>query len=64
MQQTLEERRLHHQTREDRRRKVYEVLTRRLQGIGMRYAESGTWLPYNLEAAQRDADNLARKLNL
>lgn len=63
MKQTIEERRLHHQTREDRQRRAYEVALERIRD-GKRYIGGGRWHPFNVEAAQRDAANLARKLNL
>lgn len=54
MKQTIEERRLHHQTREDRQRRAYEVNVYRAQRGGR----------FNAEAANRDAAILARKLNI
>ena len=55
--QTPEERRLHHRTREDRRRKVYEQLVLRvLVGRDRR--------PQKLEVYERVAENLAAKLNI
>lgn len=60
MRQSTEERREHHQTREDRQRKAYDVLQCRIRdGLNGR-----TRLGYNIEAAMRDAARLAAKLNI
>jgi hypothetical protein len=61
--QTIEERKLHHQTREDRQRKAYEVLQKRIRD-GVSTYRGHSFRAYNVEAAERDAANLRRKLNL
>lgn len=61
--QTIEERRLHHQTREDRRRRAYEVLQARIRE-GSRTYRGHHVKVFNVEAARRDAANLAKKLGL
>lgn len=63
MKQTIEQRRLHHQTREDRQRKVYGQLLRRIEGIrsGQRWAVPSS---HNLTVYVRDATRLAQKLNI
>lgn len=61
--QTPEQRRLHHQTREDRQRKVYEVLCLRALQLRARAYQTRE-SEAKLAAAERDAANLARKLGL
>lgn len=60
MKQTLEQRRQHHQTREDRQRKVNELLQHRIAeiklGRGLR--------PHSLPVYEREAANISRKLGL
>lgn len=63
MKQTVEERKLHHRTREDRRRRAYEVLQARIR-TGFYTGRFSNRHPCNVEAAERDAANLARKLNI
>jgi hypothetical protein len=52
-----------HQTREDRQRKAYDVLQVRIRD-GRTYQGGGRWHLCNVQAAERDAANLARKLNI